>query len=786
MTTSLSTTLMSHPNLPQGNNSPHMPELTIMGMLLVLKRRRSFILLCTLFFVSMAVLLCVVMTPRYKATGEIQVAKQSSDELGLDGMKGDEGSATDALEDNIALQTQASILQSDTLALKVIENLGLENTSDFRPRFSLIGWALGLISPRVAADPANANLEDAPARRTRALKVFQSHLKVKPLQGTRLIDISYVSSDAHISAEVINQLTKGLVDYTFQTRFNATNEASGWLTGQMDDLKKQAKDLQARVVQLQREAGVYSLGTSDASGKELAYSATLDRLQQSTEALTQATSNRILKGGIYEMVKSGDPEMISGLAGSSLSGSSLGVNNSFNLLQTLRGQQAAIETQLAADTSKYGSSNPKLDDERASLASATAAVKQEVTRIGERARNDYRAAQIAEDNLRADYERQRSAADQLNNKAVEYSIAKQEAAESRGLYETLYQHLKEAGVIEGLRSSNVTVVDPGRVPAKPSQPNIPLYLGLSLIGGLFFGSVGAFVWDSLDDRVQSMEMIERTLNTPLLGVIPSATLSRWRKGALLSSSRRSSRSAEETSIAFRPSLPATVPDQPNTAFSESLRGLRTALLLSRSSSPPKVILITSAAESEGKTTISLHLAAALVRNHSRVLLIEGDMRCPRMSHLLSIPNHRGLSNLLSGDQDDLEVRPFADLPGLAVITAGPTPPYPAELLGSRRMKELIDEWSLGYDFVLIDSPSLLAVTDAAILSKMADMTLLITRHAQSTRKSLERAWRTLRADPDTKVGVVLNAVSRESTAYSEYFGYYGNSYYGKAKGGAHA
>ena len=134
----------------------------------------------------------------------------------------------------------------------------------------------------------------------------------------------------------------------------------------------------------------------------------------------------------------------------------------------------------------------------------------------------------------------------------------------------------------------------------------------------------------------------------------------------------------------------------------------------------------------------------------------------------------------------IEVRPFADLPDLAIVLAGPPPPYPAELLGSRRMKELIEKWSEEYDFVLVDSPSLLAVTDAVVLSKMVDFTLLVTRHAKSTRKGLERAWRTLRVDPETKVGVVLNGVSRESAAYGEYFGYHGNSYYGEMKGGAHA
>jgi polysaccharide biosynthesis transport protein len=553
----------------------------------------------------------------------------------------------------------------------------------------------------------------------------------------------------------------------------------------MADLKKQAEDLQAKVVQLQREAGVYSLGTADASGKELAFSATLDRLQQATEALAQATSNRILKGGIYEMAKSGDPEMISGLAGTSLSGTSQGMNNAFNLLQTLRGQEAAIETQLAADTSKYGSANPKLGDERASLAGTTAAINQEIKRIGERAKTDYRAAQITEGGLRKDYEQQRASADQLNNKAVKYSIAKQEADESRGLYENLYQHLKAAGVIEGLRSSNVTVVDPGRVPGKPSRPNVPLYLALALFAGLFLGSVGAVLLDTVDNRVQSMEMIERSLNTPLLGVIPAVVLSGWRKTTEFAQPKLTKRLTDGLSITGPSDLPVS-PDDSNTAFTEALGSLRTALLLSRSSAPPKVILITSAAESEGKTTVALNLAAALARNHSRVLLVEADMRCPTLEHRFSIPGEKGLSNMLSGDYDNMEVRPFANLPDLTVISAGPTPPYPAELLGSRRMKELIKHWSAEFDFVLIDSPALLAVTDAAVLSKMADITLLVTRHGQSTLKSLERAWHTLRTDPETKVGVVLNGVSRDSAAYGEYFGYRGNAYYGEKKERVHA
>ncbi|HUB29816.1 MAG TPA: polysaccharide biosynthesis tyrosine autokinase [Terracidiphilus sp.] len=760
-------------------------ELTISGLIVILKRRRTVLGFTTLVCVLLAALLCVVMTRRYEATARIQVDRGSSGDLDLSDVKSRDTMGSDALEDNISMQTQASILQSDTLALRVIRNLKLENTKDFQPRFRALTWVMDLFSPSGTKDPANASLDESPTRRTRDLQIFERHLKVKPLAGTRIIEISFQSSNPQVAAAVVNQLTSNLIDFTFESRNEAMNQGSHWLWQQVNDLKKQAEDSQAKVIQLQRDAGVYSLGASDNSGKEVSYSANLDRLQQATEALSQATANRIVKGGIYQMVKSGDPETVGGLAGSSLSGASTAVNSSFSLLQNLRAQQATIETRLAADSSKYGSANPKLEDEKASLAAITATINQEIKRIGERAGNDYKAAQIMEANMMNDYRNQRAAADQLNDKAIEYSIAKQEATDSRNLYETLLQHLKEVGVMEGLRTSNITVVDPGRTPSKPVRPNVPVYMAASLFGGLFLGSLVAFFMESIDDRVQSMEMIEERLRTPLLAVIPSASLlSRQQNKAL--PDRKPPRLLTSSSIVNPSGEPLRVPDASNTAFSEALRSLRTALLLSRSAAPPKVILVTSAAEGEGKSTISLHLAAALARNHSRVLLVEADMRCPGLSNRLWIRHARGLSNLLSGSDENLERVPFAELPNLSLIAAGPTPPYPSELLGSARMKDLVAGWSKRFDFVLIDSPSVLAVTDAAVLSKVADFTLLVARHAESTKKSLERAYNILRLDPENKVGVVLNAVDRGSSAYMEYFGYQKTGYYGTEKERARA
>jgi len=208
-------------------------ELTLRDLLIIYKKRRRVVYGTVLVLGILGALYCAVSTRRYEATGTVQIQKESSDGLGLDSLMSDAGGASDALEANIVIQTQASILQSDTLALRTIENLHMEGTEDFLPHWSPVGWLLDLFSPKSASDTPGARLEDAPERRRRALKVFSNNLKVKPVSGTRLIEIDYLNPDPKLAAAVVNELTQELIDYTFQTRYNATNQASAWLTGQL-------------------------------------------------------------------------------------------------------------------------------------------------------------------------------------------------------------------------------------------------------------------------------------------------------------------------------------------------------------------------------------------------------------------------------------------------------------------------------------------------------------------------------------------------------------------------
>jgi len=298
------------------------------------------------------------------------------------------------------------------------------------------------------------------------------------------------------------------------------------------------------------------------------------------------------------------------------------------------------------------------------------------------------------------------------------------------------------------------------------------------------GASGALLAEATNDRIEGIATIENALHTPVLVVLPmtKADASPGALGGIASKVRRRLVSGNQDTEAGK----VAVLDGPNAAYVEALRGLRTSLLRPRDGWSPKTILITSAAEREGKSTLSLNLAAVLVLNGSRVLLIDGDMRSAGLSGYMGYQRKEsglieyqknGLSDALLSSAEPDVITPFPELPKLSALPAGSNPTYPAELLGSMRMTNLVRAWSAIYDYILIDSPPVLAVADAVILSRLADTTLLVARHGQSTQKSLERAYHTLHDIENRNVGVVVNGVHRNSTSYDEFYGYKGTIYY---------
>jgi len=760
-------------------------------------RRRRLVLRPVVFMLVLAVCYCTLATRRYKATGEVQIQKEASGEFGLASSvmgKQDNSISSDSLDYNITLQTAAGILQSNALALTVIRDLHLEDTKDYFPQHpdpSAAAW-IGSVVGKLTfwtkpLEPLSVPLDQAPNRRYRALKIFAKHLKVEPVTGTRLIDISYSDPDPARSAAVVNRLIAELGDFTFQQRFTATLQGSSWLNGQLADLRRQMEQLQSKAIALQRDTGMF--------GNDASRNVVLDRLASLNQTLTQAESNRILKEAIDRVAASGNPELISSLGGNSTMGAVSSMANSLTLVQSLRTQEAAIRSELAEDSVRYGPAYPKLGELQAQLAGVDRSIQEEVHRLGQRAHSDYLVAAREEAGARAAFDEQKLAASKLNDSMLAYGLAKQEADSSREIYETLLSKLKQAAVLEGLKANNITVVAAAQVPPPeyPSSPHIPLILAVGLVAGLFLGAAMTVIIELTDNKVRSFEGMERSLGIPLIAVLPMfERAGRRRHGATRLLGRSSSPMSAEIAVPGSPLSPsrfAALDQQPST-FAEGLRSLRTALLLSRSGRPPQVVLITSCLEGEGKTTLALNLAVLLAQSDARVLLVDADLRKPTLCTWFGdgqppLPGEYpmtgkipGLGVALASAGEPFVRRPLESMSNFSVLCGDEVPPFPSELLSSTRMASLLENWKSEYDFIVLDSPPVLPVTDAVLLSQMSDATLLVARHGQTTRQALKRSAEALRKQNPGHhaLGTVLNGVSSDSGDFYEYFGYQGGLY----------
>ena len=774
---------------------PLQPDLTLTDIYRMLSRRRVVILYSIVGFVIIGILVCLFMKPRYVATEKIQVEKDGSGPLGLASAIGQDAVPLDSIDYNTTLQTQAEVLQSEALAVKTIEDLGLEKTYNYLPTFSFIGPVLSLISPSTANDPKDVALHDAPKRRFKAVKVFENHLKVKVTDGTRIIAISYTDPDPKIAAAVVNHLVESFIDYNYQMRFAATSQASNWLGTQLTDLKKNAEDSQARVAKLQQDAQVYSTGDTDMNGHVTSVSVTLSRLQDLSTALSTAQTNRILKQAVYYSVRDGGADAISGLSGNMITGgASQEVINSMSVLQGLRTQQATLKAEYARESAKFGSDYPLIQQLSKQLDDIGNSITEELQRITNRAKSDYEIALQAEQNTRSLYQTQKEQADTLNGKTIEYTVAKQEAEDNRGLYQDLYRRLKEAGALQGLRSTNISIVDPAAVPGKPKYPNPIIFMPAAIILGIFAGAAYAIFMDRTDKSLLDIDQVEFALGTRPLTILPDVSpnagrtfsLNPWKKS--LPSSAESARvnpwSKPTPSLGDSKSLlldsgsgkagvPLAYPlKHPDSSYTEALRVLRTSIVQSAAENSSQVLLVTSCQPGDGKTSLSINLAVVLVQQGYKVLVVDCNMRRPAMRTVLGLSSTEGLREMLSNSNSPSAIRPIPDLPGGYVLAAGGGSPHSTESLGSEDMKTLIADWRGQYDFIILDAPPVLGISDALVLLGVSDIALLMVRYQHTTRQAMNNAYRLLKSAAKQKqVSVVVNAVPENSDALNDYYGY---------------
>ncbi len=744
---------------------------SLKGIWSVIRKRKRLIWAAGFMGLALAAAACVLMSRQYLATATVEVEKTDASETNLRLNAAAVPPSNDTIKTDIA--THKSVLQSSNVLLAVVRDLKLQSEAPFAFKPSLLGYLNGTNAHIEDEMRRGLPLEQAPYSRDRILAIFQKKLKIENTPDTRLLTVSYLNPDPSRAAQIANAVVQEYV--TYQARSQGTSDAQRWLTDQLAELKTNYDQSQSNLADFEQQSGLNGmvLGAMGQSGGPGAttHVPILDSLDALNQQLVVAQADRISKEAVYRLTRTQDPEAVASVAASAGSG---GVGNAasetavsgpaLELLRSFRQQQAALRVTYADMLTKYGANNQHLIETKSQLDTVNGQIAEEVARINERARQEFLFAKQKEDGIRTAFTAAQKDAGKLNVGAVKLQELSQEAASSRQLYDALYGKLKELNIQAALRATNISVADPARAPSKPTRPNPPIYLALGLIAGLFTGISSAFVREHMDDTVTVALQLQGGFNLPMLGNIPSSPVIK-----ALPSKYDSGDAISESSPLI---------NDPRSASAESFRSLRTAIQVASQAGRLRTLLVTSPLFGEGKSTVAYNTAIAFALAGKRVLLLDADMRKPHLHEFFDRPCSPGLSDVLIGKAKALTcIYPHRTLHTLSLLPAGSETIASAELLESNEFDQLLAAMTGEYDLIIADSPPILLLTDARVLSEKFGATLAVIRARQTTRTVLKSLSSVLELSGSRAVGLVLNGVDTNSIDYFDAYGHHGNGDY---------
>jgi len=685
-------------------------------------------------------------------------------------------------------QTQYKMLQSRTLAENVVERLKLYEKEEFvgKPK-----------NKKNSMDKSN------PALRQSLASAFLARVDVKPVRLTRLVEINFRAYDPKLAADGVNTLFDTFIDMNIETKYEATEQATEFLTNQISGLRveiaQKEKELQAYGV----EKNIIAL-----SDKETTI---IDKLGELNRALTEAQIDRVRKEAYYNMIKDASPDYVPEAL----------INP---LIQRLREDYVKLSREYTKKQETFRPDYPEMQRLKTELESAKDSLKNETQNLIKGAYSEYQATLQKEKSMQEVFNRQKEEAFQMNSNAILYNSLKIEIENRKNLLQSLMTRQSETGVsarLKGLRTSNVRIVDKADVPSSPSSPNKSRNMILALLVGLMGGVGLAFLFEYLDDSVKNAWDIEKYAALPTLGVVPTFSLDRFSRGngygygyghrkksgrsssaknlpGLPVEDRASSAATQSGSeeASLLDSSPAKDGEEgkevqlksielithfaPKSNFSESYRSIRTSLLLSSAEPNLKAIVVSSPTTAEGKTATVANLAVTLAQMEKKVLIIDSDLRKPKQHRIFKVKNINGLTNYLAADIDLKELIKQTRIPNLYLINSGPIPPNPAELLVSEKMAKLIKDLKQQFNYILFDTPPILAVSDALVLGPMIDGMILIVWGEKTSREALKRAKEKLDMLKIKTLGAIINNLNiHRSGYYYKYYHYYNYHYYGE-------
>jgi capsular exopolysaccharide synthesis family protein len=718
----------------------------------ILKRKATIFtfFLITLIVVSIGTFTA---TPQYQASTKVLVEKNESNPL--------YGRMYYSTDDSEFFETQSQIITSKNVARKVVKNLNLgKNFKSYFPNEKenpgFLQTVTGFIKDflkGVGKDRANTEAAPAPPNDMDEVSeydwiadIIRYRLVVSPVKMSKILVISYQSKNPVFARQVANSVVNAYQEELLEFKTAASAITIKWMTQKADEERQKLKESEAYLQKYMRDNDIVTI--------EDRITVVPQKLSEFSSQLSRAEARRKELFSIYRQIQQATNN-------SSVSLEAIPSIVSDSSIQDIRNRILQVQQSITELSKKYGPKHPLMISALSEQERLLEKKKEEILRVSNSVKNEYELAQANEDNLRNLLERTKAEALGLNEKFIQYQVLKREVDSNRAMYDALFSRLKEQKVTEESQNVNVWVVEQAETPVMPVSPNKKLNIFLGLVLGLCGGIGLAFFIEYFDNTIKTPEEAEERLGIPLLGVI-----GRCKFG-------KSGEVGQEIISLY----------EKHSANVESFKTLRTSVLLSSADKQPESILVTSMMPGEGKTTISANLAVTIAQTGQRVLLIDGDMRKPRLHKIFNLDNSMGgLSTYLAGAAKSTAICQQGPLASLIIIPAGPPPPNPSELLSSVRLEELLRNEPGKYDVIILDSAPIISVTDSLIISKFVDGVLVVTQAAATNYDVVRKGLKSLSDVKANILGMVINGFDVNKyrytygADYSQNYGkYYGNT-----------
>lgn len=726
----------------------------------VLLRHKGKLCLFALGGIVLGILAGIPFTPIYRVRAALEVLSLNQDFMNT--KQTSPVATNDESFETSEEETQVQLLQSDALLDRVYNKFdpGLVYLRH-NPRIAESGWRKFLNMP------PHTELTD----RQKLLKDLGDGLKVKADPRTRVIEMTTSSTDPQLATSFMNTLANEFIGQAIEARLRTTEKIGDWLGHELDSTRAKLERSEAALQTYAGKSGLIFTTTTTADDTNIE----TEKLQQIQVALTTQISDRVAKEARNELAQHAPPDTLADVL-------------SDDNLRTAQAAAVDARRQVADLSAVFTPDFSKVKRAAAQEAALQSAYEEQRADVIARIKNDYNEALSKEKLLETAYDKQAREVTGQDEKAIQYNILKRDVDSNRQLYDTMMQQLEQSSIASALHASNVRVFDPATLPQRPIWPNYRVLAPLGLLFGLFAGLWAIVIIERMDRSLRQPGEIQLWTNLPELGTIPSASVDPGKKvrikllngvpdparSEVLTTDRKVDRSIELITWLRKPSM-----------LAEAFRATLTSILfVGENGTRPRVVALTSANASDGKTTVTTNLAIAMAEVRGNVLAIDADLRRPRLHDLFELPNERGLSELLREPTLSPEVIAKSiqqtRVPGLSVLTAGATTQSAANLLHSDNLGELLDKLKDQYDMVLIDTPPMLQIADARLIGRHADAVVLVARAEKTTRDAIIAAYQRLAEDRIRVLGTVLNDWNpRRSPA--GYYGYYRTYGYGSYK-----